>query len=171
MASGLTLRIAGLSVFLEQLTRFDLPRIRANIGQITHTSSGTPVEDGSFYEPRHIWEFQGLVTPEQQMLLSMIFSESDHRRRNQIANTQVFVDDETQVYTERFPRTRKLVPGASVINQPSVDPTHVAYYARFQARFTKEPQFTWMGIYYECRFSMLETKPYLVADPNPEDVP
>jgi hypothetical protein len=159
MTTGLTLIISTLSVNLNRFSTYDLPRVRVNVPEVKVTSAGTTVGDGTFYEPKHMWDVSVYVNETEKHLLKAIWAEFDRRRRLDVVSNSpdILVYDETDEYPDSYPRRRVIVPGTTQVNLPNdAAPVSCAYFAVFRAWFTQEPRFTIRGIYWEAKFTLFE---------------
>lgn len=153
---SLFLSIGDLSVELAQFLNADCPRIRADIGNVTYTGSGVAVGNGTFYEPKHLWEVTAFCDPDQMQMVKLIYSQHDRLRRLR-QPCDVLVVDVTELYEDSYPRTRSIAPGTAAINVPTVNPTDCLYYAQFKAWFSQAPKLTKKGGDWAVQFTLVET--------------
>jgi hypothetical protein len=138
------LSIGDLSV---PLTRFESfpERKLANTGETNYSIIGTPVDDGPYYEPKHIWSAIAEVTQEEYRLLWAIFKYSDGLRRNQ-GNYRITLDDTLEPFIEYGARTRAIVPGQPEVNFSGWVEYPARFYVRMfepTARFQRNTVYPW----------------------------
>lgn len=161
---SLILSIANLSVELTQFLNADCPRIRADIGAVTYTGAGTAVGNGTFYEPKHLWEVTTFCDPSQMQLIKLIFAKHDRLRRTK-QPCDLLILDFTELYEDTFPPTRgfasalrnDIIPDTSPIVIPANNPTDCLYYAQFKAWFSQAPKLTKKGGDWAVQFTLVET--------------
>lgn len=141
----------------------ELPRTRVEISSISYTASGVAVGNGTYYEPRHIWNVSALCQDEQRDLLLLLYAEHDQRRRILASDPDVLIEDGTLLYGERYPRTRAIVPSTTETLIPALTPTHCLYFAQFKAWFNQEPRITQMDRTWRVDFALQETEKVLAV--------
>lgn len=135
---GLIMGDTNLSVTLITSLSPELPRIRTSLSSVEYTAQGAVAGSGSYYEPKHLWNFSFIIDIEQMKMLKAIYAEHEYRRRR-LLDADVIVEDLSELYEERAPRSRALAANAPAIE--TIPPDHILYYARFKAWFTQEPRF------------------------------
>jgi hypothetical protein len=156
---AIVLSISGFSVSLNETSAAEYPRQRFQLAEVRHVATGSVAGTGTHYEPKFVWNLIDVkISREQKDLLEIIYFEHDYTRRHN-ENAYIVIDDSSAYYTERLPRTRPIVPGTSAIQYPTVSPSHVKYFPRFTAWFTKEPQYRAIRLdsEYKCTLSLIET--------------
>lgn len=152
------LSIANLNVSLELFDSGDYPRITAE-GQdatVTFAPTGAVVGDGRVTEEKFLWDVTVYCSEQQEQLLRLIQAEHAARRR-ELGNANILLVDRTQLFEERYPRTRAIASDTSEIIYPAATPTHVLYYAQFYAWMPQRPTFTSKGPKRLATFTLIET--------------
>jgi hypothetical protein len=140
--SSITLSIASISVILDTFINTDYPRIEAREnGGVAYSIAGTPAVSGFVYEPKHIWVISALCSSAQWDALEAIYLESERRRRN-LLDYDVLIEDLVTDFKELQPRTRSLIPDTL---EELLYGSYSKYYAQFKAAFTERPKRTETG--------------------------
>lgn len=158
MSIGLSLPGTDLQVELITSLTPELPRIRVEVGAVEYTAQGSIVGSGTHHEPFHIWNCDFLINRAQMNMLTAIYSEHDRLRRL-LQTCDVLIEDLSEAYAERAPRTRALAINAPPVEVIGVD--HIVYYAQFKGWFVQEPRFSKPykhPKYFQVRFTMSETE-------------
>lgn len=151
----LTLELAGLSVTFDNFINSEYPRISVQpLSQVEFSALGTPAIQGSYFEPKFLWQFTAYCDRHQKQLIEAIAFEFHYKRRN-LQDCDILVLDTTAYITEREPRSRGIVPGATeiLINGG----THSSYHAQFLAGITDGPKFSNNGRVDVLSMSLTET--------------
>lgn len=122
-------------------------RERIDPPSLSYSAYGSPLEEGTAYEPRFMWDLKVRL-----MEADLTTLESIHALW--LATRPILqLDDLTRPLREPAPRTRALAPAASETTVNGV----VSYYARFSAFFTSDlrieaPE----GLYFPVAFRLKE---------------
>ena len=132
MIRTITLSIDSFSVTLGNYSApfENYDRVTAALGDVEYSLFGTPVEDGSLYEPKHVWTISAFIDTQRWRLLQAIYQRSERYRRTQ-AQYRITIDDFVRNFVEdSATRTRTLAPGGTLIS----DSGCLEYPARFGVR-------------------------------------
>lgn len=148
----LTLSISGLSVNLEKFTNDELPRSRVSAPATEYSAAGNSVGFGPAFESKFVWAGTVVLSATDAATLQLIYDEAEYQRL-QGSDNSVLVNDLTQQYQERAPRSRAIVPATS---ETAIAPNWVRYYAQFRARFTEPLKTSITGKICLVTFAMTE---------------
>jgi hypothetical protein len=99
-------------------------------GETEYSIYGTPLDSGTFYDPKHIWTISCFLTKEEYQALQAIFSYHDKHRRSQ-QDYRITLRDRIEQYTESASTpSRGVVPGGVVTTVGS----SISYPASFYVR-------------------------------------
>lgn len=150
----LTLTLAGLSVTLKDFLNNEYPRVTVQpLSAVEFSALGTPAIQGTYFEPKHLWNINAFVTKEQRDLLEAISFEF-HARRRALAPCDILILDTTATVKERSPRSRAIVPNTE---QVVLAANAIAYYSQFLAGITDGPKFTQSGRLDAVTMTLIET--------------
>lgn len=150
----LTLSIAGLSVEFDKFLESDYPRVTVQpLSVVEFSILGTPAIQGSYFEPKFLWNFTAVCDQQQRDLLEAIAYEF-HTRRRTLADGDILIYDTTATLIERS-RSRAIVPGTAEVKLNGE--THTVYYGQFKAGLTDGPKFSKLGRYDSVSVSLTET--------------
>lgn len=145
---SLSLGIPGVSPFSE--TSF--PRERIDGPTLNYSIRGNSVEEGTAYEPKHIWQLDVILDESSLETLNTMY---DYFLLTK-PRPEVVIHDYVKKVREPGPRTRGLADGASSSALPNPI-GWIAYYGKFQGRFTKDPKIAEEGAFYKVSFQIQET--------------
>lgn len=151
----LTIKLAGLEVTFSDFIDNNYPRITVQpLSAVEFSALGTPATQGTYFEPKFMWQFSAYLDRHQRHLIEAIAYEFHTRRRN-LQDCDILLYDTTAYITERSPRTRGIVPGTSevLINGG----THLSYHATFFCAITDNLKFSSNGIVDVLSMSLTET--------------
>ena len=126
----LTLSLAGITVTISKFINTEFPRVTVQpLGAVEYSVLGSVALQGSYFEPKYMWQFQALCDKEQRLLLEALAFEFQTRRRA-LEECDILIYDTTAPLVEQS-RTRAIVPNTTemAINGG----THLAYYACFKS--------------------------------------
>lgn len=150
----LTLELAGLSVTFSDFINSEYPRITVQpLSAVEFSALGTPAIQGTYFEPKSMWQFSAYLDRHQRQLIEALAEEFHTRRRN-LQDCDILLLDTTAHITERSPRSRGIVPGGIEILTGS---SHISYHAQFLAAITDGPKFSSNGIVDVLSMSLTET--------------
>lgn len=151
----LTLSLADLEVTFSDFVDNNYPRITVQqLSAVEFSALGTPAIQGTYFEPKFMWQFQAYCDRQQRQLIEAIAFEFHTRRRN-LQDCDILVLDTTAFVTERSPRSRGIVPGTSEILINSG--TYLSYHAQFLGAITDGPKFSSNGRVDVLSMSLTET--------------
>lgn len=133
-----------------------LPRANNSQVDVRVTSAGTPAIGGPTYRLKERWQIEAPCSEEDFFTLKLMREEIDHRRRERLEQPYILLDDYTEQFEERLPRTRALATDATETLRPIGTPTHVLYYARFRVWMPRKPEFQPLGRGYGATFELQE---------------
>lgn len=114
------------------------PRIGAEFPSPEFTASNTLVSPGNPYGSLEVWEFEGILTKANALLLRNLYREHrlliDNRQDGKILLIDTILEVE-----ERSPRTRAIAPAP--FNTETTSGGYVSYYGQFYAAFRTPPEF------------------------------
>ncbi|MBW4648906.1 MAG: hypothetical protein KME06_09410 [Kastovskya adunca ATA6-11-RM4] len=153
---SLKLSINGLSLTINRCSDPKFPRARIQpYGGLEYSIHGTPIGDGSSFEPKFIWTITAVLLPEEALVLEAIYAEFDRQRRMPpYASADILLVDTYQQYIERLPRTRAIAPGAT---ESLIGSSHVGYFPQFKAWMVEPPVFSALGYYRSCTLTLQES--------------
>lgn len=137
----ITLSIASISVTLDTFLNNDYPRINVSQSSLEYSIYGTPAVSGTAFEPKHLWVISALCSSTSWDALDAIYLESERRRRN-LLDCDVLIQDQVTDFKEILPRTRSLVPNTL---EELLFGSYSKYYAQFKGVFTERPKRTENG--------------------------
>lgn len=137
---SLKLTLGTLSVTFDKFTNTDYPRIKVNPATVEYSAAGTVALGGAHFESKHLWNFQAFCDRTQRNLIEAIACESDYRRRSQLLDADILLEDTTAVFIERAPQTR-----ANVGIVDTIDGGFLVFDAIFKVIMTDVPKFTVSG--------------------------
>lgn len=142
MNGYLYLSLGNLSVTLRRFLGDDLPRKFVEPVKAETSAYGAFISYGRYYEERHEWNLNAIVSHEEAAIIRAIYGEHQLLRRT-FQPAHLLIIDTTQPFEERS-QTRAIAPAPFNVISP-VSNTHVSYYAQYFAWFNAQPTSQQMG--------------------------
>lgn len=151
----LTLELAGITVTFDTFINSEYSRITVQpLSQVEFSAAGTPAIQGTYFEPKFMWQFTASCDRNSRQLIEAIAHEFQTRRRN-LQECDILLLDATAYITERSPRSRAIVPGGVEVSINGG--SHLSYHACFKACITDGPKFSSNGRVDVLSMSLTET--------------
>jgi hypothetical protein len=133
--------------------RFPRMRLRETSAKLEYSGAGTSIGNGPCFYPKHQWQVNCLITPDEQDLLEAIYAEFEQQRQD-LGSADIVICDTNDFFRERSPRTRAIVPDTS---ERLIQTGYIAYFAQFKGWFVIPPVYEEDGIYILADFTLQET--------------
>lgn len=132
-----------------RFTNASFPREKVGGPSLSYSSYGSPIREGTFYEPKHIWNLEALLDANNLLILDRLYSAWLLSRP--VPN--IVLTDLTRRISEPSPRTRSLASGTV----ESASGAIVSYFANFNAEFSQEPKYSKEGKFVRAQVQLMET--------------
>ncbi len=116
-----------------QFAETKFPRNRINGPGLEYADSGNPVQSGTFYEPKHQWEFTAELDAEDTNTLQRLYDYWLLTKPRPV----VYIHDYTKPISEAS-QTRALADSATLVTLTNPSGAK-EYYAKFKAQWINEP--------------------------------
>lgn len=163
MQASLTLSLGGFSVTFDKFLADQIPRIDPNENTSSYSAYGTPGLTGISYEPPRLWTVNAVCAKEQADDLTVIWMESDWRRRHH-QDWRITVDDRTYPEMERSTRTRAIVPSTTEETITKSGLTYIKFFSRYYGWITKRSEYRKLGEDWGVIFTVQEQGKYFRVD-------
>ena len=151
--SFLTLDLDSISVTFSSFANNEYPRTTVQpLSSVEFSVLGTPSIQGSYFEPKYMWNISAYIDREQREMLDAIAHEFHTRRRN-LDDANILIYDRTATVAEKN-RTRSLVPNTV---ETAIGGGFVVYYAVFKAAIVDGPKYSQQGRKIVATLGLTET--------------
>lgn len=143
MSKGITITVGTLALSIPRMANPKEPRARIDGPGLEYSLNGNPINTGTFYEPKHLYEFEFRCRPSEKLTVERQYSAWLYSPK---PRPLVLVDDYIKPMQEST-RTRKLAAGTSAVSiaNPS---GWLEYYAQFSVKYLAEPTYSRDGAFW-----------------------
>lgn len=149
MSSSIILASGSLSLTITRFSNASYPRERIDGPTLSYSAYGSPVREGTWFEPKHIWNIEARLNATERLMLDRLYAYwllSDPK-------PAIILSDQTRQFTEPSPRTRALASGAT----ETIADGMTSYFAQFQVEFGQEPKYSQDGAFVVASLQLMET--------------